>query len=183
MSGRCGRHATLSLIILLAACTTTPPAPVVTPARPAATTARPAAAVPTPTPPRGGIAAPQEPARPLSVHQPHPAIGALLSTARDAIAAGRFDHAGAKIDQAMRIDSADPWVWHALARLRFARGEFAQAIATARRSNALGGAPADLLFANLNLVAEAERLRGNPAASAQALSDARRYESGAVRSD
>jgi len=170
--------------LLLGACTTTPPAPIVGPASPAPTTERTAARTPAP-PAREAVPASDAAAvAPVTrLYESHPAAVGLLAAARDAVAAGRYDSAGAKIDQAMRIDSADPWVWHELARLRFAQGEFAQAVATARRSNALSGAPIKLLYANLNLIAEAEHLRGNEVASAQALRDAQRYESDAVRSD
>lgn len=181
MSGTRVRNAVLLPIFLLGACTTTPPAPIVEPARPAAATER--VVTKTPAPAAQSTATPKDIARVISAYKRHPATVGLLAAAREAVAAGRYDSAGAKIDQAIRIDSADPWVWHELARLRFARGDFAQAIATARRSNALDGAPGQLLFANLSLVAEAERLRGNQAASAQALGDARRYESDAARSD
>ena len=176
---------TVTLIgLMLGACTTTPPAPIVGPASPRPATER--GVTRTPAPP-AREAAPSIDSAPVAsvkpVYESHPAAVRLLAAARDAVATGRYDSAGAKIDQAIRIDSADPWVWHELARLRFVQGEFGQAVATARRSNALSGAPAQLLYANLNLIAEAERLRGNEAASAQALRDAQRYESDAVRSD
>ena len=178
------RQAVALIGLLLGACTTTPPAPIVGPASSAPATER--GATRTPAPP-AREAAPSIDGAPVAsvkpVYESHPAAVRLLAAARDAVATGRYDSAGAKIDQAIRIDSADPWVWHELARLRFVQGEFGQAVATARRSNALSGAPAQLLYANLNLIAEAERLRGNGAASAQALRDAQRYESDAVRSD
>ena len=168
----------LAATLLLGACTTTPPAPVVDRASPAPASERTAAPEPArpPLPQEKTAVIPDVVPAPVSVRKRHPATIELLSAARDAVAAGRYDSAGAKIDQAIRIDSGDPWVWHELARLRFARSEFAQAVATARRSNALRGAPAPLMFANLSLIAEAERLRGDTAASAQALSEARRYD-------
>lgn len=168
-------------ILLLGACSATPPAPVFEPGNPAPATQRAVTKLPRPAEPDAAV--PKAAAPVMRVHERHPATVGLLAVAREAVGAGRYDGAGAKIDQAMRIDSADPWVWHELARLRFARGEFAQAVATARRSNALDGAPARLRFTNLTLIAEAERLRGNQAASAQALSDAQRYESEAARAD
>lgn len=181
MTGATVRAATLFASIVLAACTATPPAPIVESGDRAPTTEP--VATKQSTPAERDSAVPETVAPAATEHARHPATVGLLAAAREAVAAGRYDSAGAKIDQAMRIDSADPWVWHELARARFARGEFAQAVATARRSNALVGAPESLRFANLSLIAEAERLRGNTAASAQALSDAQRYESAAARAD
>jgi predicted Zn-dependent protease len=175
------RKVTLAIMLLVGACTTTPPAPVIE--RPGSAPSVGRAVTHEPAPPKNDAAAPDVVAGTASVRERHPAVIDLLSAARDAVAAGRYDSAGAKIDQAIRIDPADPWVWHELARLRFGRGEFAQAIATARRSNALRGAPAQLMFGNLKLIAEAERLRGDTAASQQALRDARRYEPGGVTAD
>ncbi len=168
------RFIVLTFTLLVGACTTTPPAPVVERESP------PADRTVTPEPPPTVV----EPVAPdvapdiATTRERHPGVVALLLAAREAVAASRYDNAGARIEQAMRIDSNDPWAWHELARLRFARGDFAQAVATARRSNALGNASAQLKYANLSLIAEAERRRGNATASQEALREAQGYASG-----
>lgn len=181
MNVKRSRHAVLVLAVLITACTATPPAPIIESGGADPTQERPV--VQAPATARRDDPRPVDSTSADSEYARHPATLALVAAAREAIVAGRYDRAGAKIDQAIRIDSADPWVWYELARLRFARGEFAQSIATARRSSALAGATAGLRFANFSLIAEAERLRGNEAASARALSEARRYESAAAPLD
>lgn len=169
------RFVALTLVLLVGACTSTPPAPVVgreSPEPPADKTV-----TPEPSPTVLEPVAPEVAADITTPRERHPGAVALLLAAREAVVAGRYDTAGARIEQAMRIDSDDPWVWHELARLRFARGELAQAVATARRSNALRGASNRLMHGNLSLIAEAESRRGNTTASQEAAREARRYAS------
>lgn len=140
---------------------------------------------PVPPPPRPGpaidIATSETSSSPPPAAEPAPAVAApsspvmrqLLAVADADLEAGRYGSAAAGLDRAMRLAPSDPQVWHDLARLRFAQGDYAQAKASAQRSIALPGAPSRLLAANWFLIAEIERIKGNQAASDAASGKAR----------
>jgi len=74
-------------------------------------------------------------------HSRQPGAVALQAQAKQQQAAGDYSQATATLERALRIDAADPELWLALAQIRLAQGEPAQAADLAHRSASL--APRD----------------------------------------
>ncbi len=96
------------------------------------------------------------------------AVVALLDQARAEGAAGRGERAAALLERAIRIEPANPWLWHRLAVLRLQQGRWSEAAALAGRSNALAGDHARLLGGNWRVIAEARAGAGDVAGAAAA---------------
>jgi cytochrome c-type biogenesis protein CcmH/NrfG len=105
-----------------------PPPPAPEPA------SRPPSTQPAGVPPAPSLPAPTTlpPARP-------PAVQALLDGARADLAAGNPVSASARLERALRLSPSDGWLWHELARVRLAEGDYAQAQVMAQRARALAG--------------------------------------------
>jgi len=169
------------VLLLLFGCAANPPAPIAD--RTGARHVPPAAAAP-----EHPVAQPASGEHTEPSEQPHePVFGAdvsardnratsaLLAAADADLDAGRAASAAAKIDRALQIDAQDPAIWHRLARVKFMEGDRAQALAMARRSNALAGIGPRLAASNWLLIAEIKRLDGDRAGREQALAEAERY--------
>jgi tetratricopeptide (TPR) repeat protein len=83
------------------------------------------------------------------------AVARLMENARADTRAGRLAEAGASLERALRIEPRNPRLWHELARVRLAQGQFAQAENLAARSNSFVGSDSTLRSQNEQLIAEA----------------------------
>lgn len=89
-----------------------------------------------------------------------PALLALVDRAAEFSAAGDHDDAAAALERALRLSPAEPGLWHRLASVRLAQGDFRAAEAMAQRS--LERDESGLWRrANWRLIAEARRLAGD----------------------
>ncbi len=95
------------------------------------------------------------------------AVIALVDSARADTAAGKNANAGAHIERALGIEPRNALLWHELAKLRLAQGEYDQAVAVASKSNAWAGEDRRLQAANWRVIGEAHTRRGD-STSAQA---------------
>ena len=132
-------------LLLLAGCAsvgTAPPAPVgeASPARvPDPTVIAPpdASAQTSPVPGGEGVPGAELPAAaepaPLPPASGNRAVIALLDRAQADAGAGRPDAASATLERALRIEPRNARLWHELAQLRLAQGQYAQAISLAAK--------------------------------------------------
>lgn len=65
------------------------------------------------------------------------AVTSLLGKARSQTAAGRLSDASVSLERALRIEPRNALLWHELARVRLAQGQFMQAENLAAKSNSL----------------------------------------------
>lgn len=101
------------------------------------------------------------PAPPPVVATP-PASTLLLASAREQMQAGNNQRAAATLERALRIAPNDPYLWHELAQVRLATGEWQQAIQLANKSRVLAGSDAELRRKNSDIIATAsDRLQAN----------------------
>jgi predicted Zn-dependent protease len=89
------------------------------------------------------------------------AVAALVSQARVDLEAGRRDRAAAAVERALRIEPRNAMLWHELARVRMADGQYPQAEQLAAKSNSFAAANKPLKAANFRLIAEARAARGD----------------------
>jgi Flp pilus assembly protein TadD len=113
-----------------------------------------------------GRTADTEPRAPVA--QQPPAVLALLDRAEHQANAGDLGSAAATLERAIRIDSRNPVLWHHLASVRFAEGEFVQAENLAAKSNSLAPGNRALQIRNWLLIADARRSRGDSAGASAA---------------
>jgi tetratricopeptide (TPR) repeat protein len=115
-------------------------------------------------------AAPEPP--PLPPASGNRAVIALLDRAQLDADAGRPDAAGATLERALRIEPRNARLWHELAQLRLAQGQYAQAISLAQKSNSFAGAQRQLQALNWRVIGQARIAQGNPDAGQKALNRA-----------
>ena len=133
------------IVLLTAGCATQSPAPT-----PASTPSE-RQPVPAPAPPVSS----SEPRKTENV-----AVASILQNARAEAASGRLANAAASIERALRIEPRNPRLWNELARVRLQQRDYAQAEATAARSNSFAGSDAALRQNNSDLIAQARRAQG-----------------------
>lgn len=104
------------------------------------------------------------------------AVIALLDRAQADVGAGRPDAASATLERALRIEPRNARLWHELAQLRLAQGQYAQAISLAQKSNSLAGAQRQLQALNWRVIGQARIAQGNPDAGQKALDRAAALE-------
>ena len=163
-------------LLILAACGTSPPAPVEERGR-TATPAQAHDAAP------GGVAQPdlyEQPARAVPLEDPGrsdsgpgPAIVALLDESDRKLESGNSEAAAAAIERALRIEPSDPYLWHRLAGVRLRQGRLDEAESLAARSISLAAGSPSLLSANWTLIAQARDAGGNAQGAAEARMRAR----------
>ena len=88
-------------------------------------------------------------------------IIALLGDADDFASKGQSDKAAATIERALRIEPRNALLWHRLAVIRLQQQQWQQAIAMARKSNALAAANTKLKSDNWGVIADAYEHLGN----------------------
>jgi tetratricopeptide (TPR) repeat protein len=86
------------------------------------------------------------------------AIEQLLDSAADYVGQSEFDQAAAALERALRIEPANPEIWHLLGQVRLHQGQHQQAEAMAEKSNSLAGAGPDLQERNAQVIAVARQL-------------------------
>jgi tetratricopeptide (TPR) repeat protein len=119
------RGVVVVMIALLAACATAPPGGEVPPVKPVEKPAEPVIVTPPPveyeTPPRA------------ATHSASAAWQPLLAKAEQAVERGDYEQALALLERAQRIDPDSAEVYLGIARTHLAKGDTAQARATAER--------------------------------------------------
>ena len=106
----------------------------------------------------------------------NPAVIALLDRARLDTGAGQRETASASLERALRIEPRNAWLWHELARLRLAQGQYAQAIALAQKSVSFAGLERRLQALNWRVIGNARVAQGNPSGAEQAFRHAAELE-------
>lgn len=96
------------------------------------------------------------------------AVIALLDQAQTDSGAGHREAADASLERALNIEPRNPWLWHQLAQLRLAQGQYAQAITLAGKSNSFAGSQNDVQAANWQVIGQARVAQGDPAGGEQA---------------
>ena len=104
------------------------------------------------------------------------AVIALLDRARLDNGSGQREAAGASLERALRIEPRNAWLWHELAQLRHAQGQYAQAISLAQKSNSFAGSDRRLQALNWRVIGNARVAQGNTSAGEQALKHATELE-------
>lgn len=90
-----------------------------------------------------------------------PAVVALLDNAGRQEKSGKLEAAAAVLERALRVDPRNPFVWHRLARVRLAQGQWQSAANMATKSNSLAAGDADLQRLNWGVIAEARQHMGD----------------------
>lgn len=93
-----------------------------------------------------------EPVRPGPAHS-------LYVRAETALNSGQHGQAGMLLERALRIEPRNALYWHALARTKFAQGEFAQTVQLCLKSESLARDNPELRHANRILMEQADRRR------------------------
>ncbi len=106
---------------------------------------------------------------PLPAVSDNRAVIALVGRARLDAGAGQREAAGASLERALRIEPRNAWLWHELAQVRHAQGQYAQAIALARKSISFAGGDKRLLAFNWRVIGNARAAQGDPAGAEEAL--------------
>lgn len=96
------------------------------------------------------------------------AVVALLDRAQADNAAGKRDAAEASLERALRIEPRNPWLWHDLAEVRLAQGQYAQAITLARKSISFAGGKHRVQAENWQVIGRARVAQGDSAGAEQA---------------
>lgn len=113
---------------------------------------------------------------PAPVMSDNKAVIALLDRAQTDTGAGHHEAAGASLERALRIEPRNPWLWHQLAQLRLAQGQYAQAISVARKSISFAAQDRRLLSANWRVIGNARVAQGDAPGAEQAFKIAEEYE-------
>lgn len=172
-------------LLLLAGCATVPkqlPVPAIPGAIPQETAppgglpqgALPPGAVPPQAP--GGDVAEQVPKSAMSGN---PAVIALLDRAQIDTDTGHREAAGASLERGLRIEPRNAWLWHELAQLRLVQGQYAQAIALARKSISFAAHDRRLLALDWQVIGNARVAQGNSAGAEEAFKQAMDLEAAA----
>lgn len=176
----------LILALMLAACGSQPPAPVVdeaarsaasepdskAPAKPKtrpASRAKPGSATPRPAQSKPAKSKPGKPATPRPARRPNAAVQALLKDADAHERSGRYTLAVAAVERALRLAPRDARLWSRLAGIRAAQRQWSQAEQLAGKSNSLAGSGEKrLMAANWRLIAQARERLGDARGALQA---------------
>lgn len=109
------------------------------------------------------------------------AVIALLDRAQLDNEAGRREAAGASLERALRIEPRNAWLWHELAQLRLAQGQYAQAITLAQKSISFGR-ERRLQALNWRLIGNARVAQGDSSGAEQAFKLGAEFEQSAGQS-
>lgn len=104
------------------------------------------------------------------------AVIALLDKSRLDMNTGQREAAGASLERALRIEPRNAWLWHELAQLRLAQGQYAQAVSLAQKSTSFAGSERRLLALNWRVIANARVAQGDSAGAEQAFKRAEEFE-------
>ena len=109
---------------------------------------------------------------PKSNMSSNPAVIALLDRAQIDTDTGHREAAGASLERGLRIEPRNAWLWHELAQLRLAQGQYAQAIALARKSISFAARDHRLLALDWRVIGNARVAQGNSAGAEEAFKQA-----------
>lgn len=154
--------------LLLAGCASAP-------TQPPATSAQPETVPQQPLPPLTGEGVIVVPV-PEPVKSGNPAVVALLDRARMDSGTGNRGAAGASLERGLRIEPRNAWLWHELAQLRLASGQYAQAVSLARKSISFAGGDRRLQAVNWRVIGNARVAQGDSAGAEQAFKLAAEFE-------
>lgn len=104
------------------------------------------------------------------------AVVALLDRAHRDAGTGRPEAAGATLERALRIEPRNARLWHELAQLRLAQGQYAQAIALAQKSNSFAATQRRLQAMNWRVIAQSRIAQGQAEEGQKALALASELE-------
>ncbi len=104
-----------------------------------------------------------------------PVVLNLMRDSTRSSAAGQYPQAALAIEQALRIEPRNPWLWHELAKVRSQQQRYHQAVQLAAKSNALSR-DARLQAANWLLISAAYKRVGNHAKARMAKERAERID-------
>jgi Tfp pilus assembly protein PilF len=85
------------------------------------------------------------------------AVAAILLDVQSAIQRGQYNIASAQLERALRIEPANPHIWHYLAKVRLNQGRYGQAANLAAKSNALARGDQELRAQNQQIIEMARR--------------------------
>lgn len=105
---------------------------------------------------------------PKTIVSTNQAVIALLDRSRLDTGSGQREAAGASLERALRIEPRNAWLWHELAQLRLAQGQYAQATSLAHKSISFAGRERRLQALNWRVIGNARIAQGNPAGAEQA---------------
>lgn len=128
------------------------------PLPPEKTSPVPPPAQPAPPPPPGEPAEPPAPSPPAYSPRTGPARTLYLD-AEQALARGEREQAEMLVERALRIEPRNPHYWYTLARIKYAQGDYPQAIQLCRKSTSLAGGQPQLIELNSRLIRQAEAKR------------------------
>lgn len=103
-------------------------------------------------------------------------IVALLEHAETQANDGDLSASVATLERALRIEPRNPLLWHHLASVRLAQGEYSQAEQVAMKSNSMAIGSRKLQIKNWRLIAQAREQQGDTAGASQAERRARSLE-------
>ncbi|MFQ5660496.1 MAG: tetratricopeptide repeat protein [Gammaproteobacteria bacterium] len=83
----------------------------------------------------------------------NPAVIALMDDAQAYVNSGNRETAAATLERALRLEPKNALIWHRLGALRLQQGAWQQALALARKSNALAAGNRSLQAANWQIIA------------------------------
>ena len=109
----------------------------------------------------------------------NPAVVALLDRAQLDTDTGHREAAGSALERGLRIEPRNAWLWHELARLRLTQGQYAQAIALARKSISFAAHDRSLLALDWRVIGNARVAQGNSAGAQEAFKQAADLEQAA----
>ena len=96
------------------------------------------------------------------------AVDSLLQQAQQATRQGDHTAAAGLVERALRITPRNATLWHRLAQIRLAQGQYEQAESTALRSNAIAPSDKVLQAENWSVIERARRSRGDAAGAREA---------------
>jgi tetratricopeptide (TPR) repeat protein len=94
--------------------------------------------------------------------------GTLLASANKAMEAGQPDKAEMYLERALRLSPRDAQLWHGMAKVRFAQGNYAQTVQFCLKSNSLAGKNGAVMRQNWLLMEKAYLKTGDEEKAAQA---------------
>ncbi len=107
------------------------------------------------------VGTPTSPAPEPAPASAKPVVLNLMRDSTQSSAAGQYSQAVLALEQALRIEPRNAWLWHELAKVRIQQQRYHQAVQLAAKSNALSR-DRRLQAANWWLIADAHQGAGDP---------------------
>ena len=94
-----------------------------------------------------------------------PVVKRLMASSQQQRKIKNWDGASGSLERALRLEPRNPYLWSALAEVKFEQGAWKKSIQLAAKSNTLSGNDVQLRRSNWNLMANAHKSLGNDAAA------------------